>query len=552
MQPTPLQLPANFHPHNDVLVLVGRGFEAAAQELHEAGFQRVLLVLPPEAEAPGGFPPEQAPKTSVELLECVSSFRPPLPAQVAIRKSTDAWCPLEELQELAQRIEEALRSRRMLQHTIEKNGKDALLQGLRNLPNVARHPSVAALDGAFEGKPCVLVSPGPSLSRNVHLLPELKGKALLITGTHALASFRSVGVDPDVVLAADAGDLARHVRDYDLANVHAFVAAATTQSYNFEQAAPRTFSFAGNGVVDDWIYEGLDENARLRTGGSVACSALSLALRLGCDPIVLVGQDLSFSDGRFYAEENLDGDAAVETAADGTFRVIKKETSDEYGAGRDEDGNVVFMQPRKTTEVPGYHGGTVQTSEAFRAFLFWFDTVCESQTLEGRRIWNCTEGGARIRGAEQLPLAEALAAFRELPPLDASALLDRSVAAFVPEERATRLSEHFRDTLRELERCSELSRQCQAKLPLALKNETGRAQFEVLERRMRDAVQPLQVLPVVAQKEIHAAVLVAQAAQTLEENLRASALLFETFDRAAQFVRKPIEEALEELSTIRA
>ena len=120
---------------------------------------------------------------------------------------------------LGQRVEECMLSKRLLQLTVAVSGRTSIVQGLGNLSHLARRPSVAGLDGTFAGKPCVIVSPGPSLSRNLHLLPRLKGRALLLTCTHALRSFRSVGVHPDFVLAADAGDLARQCEGYDLSRI---------------------------------------------------------------------------------------------------------------------------------------------------------------------------------------------------------------------------------------------------------------------------------------------------------------------------------------------
>ena len=49
---------------------------------------------------------------------------------------------------------------------------------LDNLSNILVHRQTAEFHKKFQGKAAVIVCPGPSLSKNVQLLKELKGKAL--------------------------------------------------------------------------------------------------------------------------------------------------------------------------------------------------------------------------------------------------------------------------------------------------------------------------------------------------------------------------------------
>ena len=55
-------------------------------------------------------------------------------------------------------------------------------------------------------------------------------------------------------------------------------------------------------------------------GGSVATSAFSLSLKWGCDPIVFVGLDLSFPDGKYYVSTSSDGEARARIDGNGIVR----------------------------------------------------------------------------------------------------------------------------------------------------------------------------------------------------------------------------------------
>ena len=52
-------------------------------------------------------------------------------------------------------------------NTIDRFGESWILQGIANTPAVASWPSIDALREPFRGRPCVIVSPGPSLTRNI-------------------------------------------------------------------------------------------------------------------------------------------------------------------------------------------------------------------------------------------------------------------------------------------------------------------------------------------------------------------------------------------------
>ena len=70
------------------------------------------------------------------------------------------------------------------------------------------------------------------------------------------------------------------------------------------------FWMSSNGQLDGWLGDLIGEHPLVGGGGSVATSALNLALRWGCDPIAVVGLDLSFAGGKYYVDTSCDGGAA--------------------------------------------------------------------------------------------------------------------------------------------------------------------------------------------------------------------------------------------------
>ncbi len=554
MQPAPpaLPVPPEWDVRRDLVVLVGRGHEVEASAWIAGGQERLIVLLPEAAEPFALSAPGVVVNARVDLLQAILNFQGDPPQHVTLRTSDDDWVTPSRVQELGERIQECVHSKRLNLHTICVNGPETLDRSLANVVHVARHPSIAALDNAFERKPCVIVSPGPSLSKNLHLLEQLKGHALLVTGTHALASFRTAGVAPDIVLAADPGDLDPHYDGHDLSEVGAMAVSVSARGNNFERGARHTFSFSGSPGSDDWIFEPLGEDARLPTGGSVACSAFSLAVRMGCAPILFVGQDLAFEGGRYYAKENLDGDARVELEEDGRFFLRKPEATakDARVQHHDADDPKRFTQSRDTVELPGYYGGTVPSSESFRAFLFWFEANIEA--LNGlREVWNCTEGGARISGAEPKPLATAIEelasapADRRLVPGEFDSALDRITHGFDVSARAEVLDRFLVSLAEQLQTCRALAARAKAALPKATRNQGALAKFEALEAELSKAIKPLRPINLVAQREIIDALEEGRRTTTLEANLAAAGKLIRIVERAAVRVQRPLEGALQ-------
>jgi hypothetical protein len=78
---------------------------------------------------------------------------------------------------------------------------------LDNLYNLAAFSQASELHKKFVGCPAIIVAPGPSLQKNISLLKEIKGRALIICILHALAYLQKEDIHPDFVIHVDPADL---------------------------------------------------------------------------------------------------------------------------------------------------------------------------------------------------------------------------------------------------------------------------------------------------------------------------------------------------------
>jgi hypothetical protein len=541
-----MQLPAGWDFARDLVVLAGCGGDDVIAALAQHGQER-LFVYRPRGGADRPPAAGELIRDPADLLAKLIGLTGVSPEHVSMHRTPSSDVTQEELQALADVVRDALRSRQLQMQTVSSKGPTWLLQGIENLPRIAELPSIESLADAFAGRPCAIVSPGPSLTKNIDLLPGLADRVLVMTGTHTLSALTRAGVRPDLVMAADPIDLTRHFEGTEPADVGALVVAATCSSATFAVPVERRFTFASNGPIDDWIFEGFGESASLPSGGSVACSELSLALELGCDPIFFLGQDLAFTEGRYYAETTLDGGAKMRLDdAKKTFHLVK-EAGNEDHTSLQPDGELWFAAEQEVFELPGWDGGTVLTSPSFQAFHIWFETIARTLRRDGgARLVNCTEGGARIEGMEHLALAELAT---QLPDeaFDARATLAQRFAGQGAEARRRRLAEHVRGMVTALDPCAELARRCKE---LARKAERDPARVDKLgevEAKLSEALKPVRLFKLVAYDEVLAAKERARVATDLRENLAAARALFGVVERGVKLLRDPLGRALKAL-----
>lgn len=500
--------PAGWDPASDLLLVCGVPDRALQQALAVLGQCRVLWLGQQDVPSPDHTPPQadwrcvaETTATPAWLQELVGGWRRPLPRQVLRLRMPDV--PEHTLQDqvLAQ-LQSLLMQRWTDDCTRDEFGQAWLEQSLANLPLLARQQSLDRLDGQFAGRPAILIAPGPSLDRNIDQLRALQGRAVLIAPLQTLRRLHKAGIQPDLVLVLDAVDLTTAPYDFigDLAphELPTLVAAVQTHP-NVIRRFARVFHFGGGGPLDHWMAE-LDGRPLVDLKArSVALSALLLAHRWGCSPIVLVGQDLALAgDGQRYAKDaQLNG----------------------------------FDQAQHMYPLPGWHGGVVLSPADYTVFHQDFVRLAPQlrQVRPEVELFNCTEGGAYIPGFEHRPLRDVLDHLSQTGALPAGAhpihWPQAPDAAEVPAINA-RVHAYLSGQLQALEGCARQARSC-AQLSKRLPGgAAGLQKLQTAEQALRDAMRRVKGFASLYRQDIDAARNAAARARNLAENLEASRRLY--------------------------
>lgn len=275
-----------------------------------------------------------------------------------------------------------------------------------NLPYAVRDPGVGALFDRFAGKPAILVASGPSLAKNIHLLPQARGRALIVAAGSGIEPLRKAGIQPDLALSFDAGE--QNIQpflglDAEMPTLPLVYSGVIYPQVVATWAGPRWVMGVDVYPFETWIYRQLGQNkGEVSSGPSVANVTWDLLMRLGCNPIILVGQDLALTGGRTHAD-GVASAAAVDL--------------DNLGVGYEL--------------VDGIDGEKVWTTTVMLTFKTWFEQRIilwrNLQTQAGAPVQitiDATEGGARIEGTELLSLREAIDTYCTAA-FDPSGLLSR-------------------------------------------------------------------------------------------------------------------------------
>ncbi len=298
-----------------------------------------------------------------------------------------------------------------------------------NLSYIFKSPKADDFFGMFEGIPAICVSAGPSLDKNIEEIKNAEGKALIMCVGTALKALLKHNINPDIVVSMD-GDEAnfKHFKDItEMPDTYLFAELGNYYQIQRKWNNKQVF-FTMKRNFSGWVEKLKGEYTPIKTGGTVAHSMIDLAYKLGADPIVLVGQDLAYAEGRTHASGT-------------TYEGQKAENN-------------------KMIEVEGINGDTVSTSKSFLSMLSYFNNYFSKHT--DRTYIDATEGGAKINHTQIMSLKEAIGIYTSnLDEVNVKEKLEKVYLTEKPDWKRTflELNNHMEDTLDQLNNTISISKE---------------------------------------------------------------------------------------------
>lgn len=182
-------------------------------------------------------------------------------------------------------------------------GSNFLINYYQNLFSLPNAHQASKLFGKFSGMPAVICGAGPSLDKNLALLETLGDKALIFAGGTAMNAVNSHGFWPHFGLGIDPNPAqwSRLIMNTAYEVPYLYRGRIHHQSLNYIQGEILYVPGSGGYLISDWFEKELNiSGTKVEEGHNVINFSLYLAYTLGCNPIILVGVDLAYSDQRSY------------------------------------------------------------------------------------------------------------------------------------------------------------------------------------------------------------------------------------------------------------
>lgn len=281
----------------------------------------------------------------------------------------------EEYKKLLQLVKDIQRDNQVEENTIRRFSEYWEENYTKNLFSAVMDPSLNTLENLYKC-PIVVASGGPSLIKQLILLKKIRKNVILIASGSTINTLLKYSIEPDYVVSID-GDEENyhHFKDLLLKNVDLLYSMSSKYEIQKEYIGNRfPYLTFNDSNVRRLLYEKLGINFPLIAGGgSVATFALSIAKYITSGPIALIGQDLAYTNNETHAKSN------------------------KYYKEIDAD----YLKKIGAFEIEGYFGDKVMTDYAFLSMKNMFEQI-QSKIPHVAPVYNCTEGGAKINGFDQV------------------------------------------------------------------------------------------------------------------------------------------------------
>jgi len=268
---------------------------------------------------------------------------------------------------------------------------------LFNFQTLLNTPNFMTKRDCFVGKPAIIVSAGPSLEDEFDNLRSIKkqGSAYIFAVGSANKALIAQGIKPDAVVSYDPEtgfnglDVYKEIIENQIHDIPLVFGSTLGFLTVRDYPGPRNHFFINQDTLSPYLLDGQVEKEHIiRDAPSIANVTFELLAKMGCNPIVFVGQNFGYRGKQYYTKGISYSTRPTEMLA---------------------------VEEKNLVETPSVDGGVVLANAGHltqKAIMEKY--ISEFPSIE---VINTTQGGALIQGT----------AFQALKELIAERLCDRVV-----------------------------------------------------------------------------------------------------------------------------
>ena len=292
--------------------------------------------------------------------------------------------------------------------------------GLNNLGEVMNNMELESLRGKFIDKPAIIVSAGPSLDKAIDTLKENKDKAVIFCVGTSIKTLLKHGITPDFLVIVEHNDCSEQIAGIDISNMNLILHPSTHNKFHKSNAKRKFNYYPNNDFLNKWLAEIIDIPLEdYHNKGTVSLCALFSTMIMGCNPIILVGQDLAYIDGRCYSKDSAYKDfKCIYNEQSEKFEInvddldaFAKKLNESNGQDIEKIKEAALNRFQEMTEnlykVKGQNGEMLPTESGYATFIRYLENTALEFGNKFKFI-NSSIGGAYIKGFKHMPLKSAL------------------------------------------------------------------------------------------------------------------------------------------------
>lgn len=220
----------------------------------------------------------------------------------------------------------------------------------------------------FKNIPGIMICAGPSLDYLVDKLKYFKNKSLMFCVGRTLRVFKEFDYKPDMFIITEQSDNTRvQIKEFENFNIPFIYLMLASNKTVSAYKGPRFYFYSDSSDIKS-------ENV-LKVKSSVASAGLSMLIKMGCNPIIFVGQDLGFYDKEHSSKVIYEG-------------YLQNKFDINY----------------KYTTVKNVFGDNINTNKGYNSMrLFMEKIIRENNHIE---FINASYKGANIEGAKYMDIDE--------------------------------------------------------------------------------------------------------------------------------------------------
>ncbi|MBN2064997.1 MAG: motility associated factor glycosyltransferase family protein [Sedimentisphaerales bacterium] len=302
---------------------------------------------------------------------------------------------------------------------------------------------INTLRNRFKQYPAIIVSAGPSLQKNIDYIKQIRDKVVVIAVQTTLRPLLAKGIKPDFVTSLDYHEVSK--RFYDglqdqLSDIHLIAEPKVSWHVIDTYLGHGPISILGNEFANLLLSDEPVNHDNIPAGATVAHLAFYLAQYMGNDPIILIGQDLGYTNNVYYSP----GNAVHDIWAPELNRFYSLEMKEWERILRSRN------MLRKTCDT---NGTPIYTDEQMFTYLQQFE---KDFAESAARVIDATEGGVHKQFTQAMTLKQAADLFCTTS-IDQSKFAYRNDISTCNSQAAQKALEQLKKRKAEIEELADIS-----------------------------------------------------------------------------------------------